>query len=364
MNEKLRKTAFVSFVLITLLVLPGFVQAQKQKIRVTVEGASVRVKPDAASDVIASPEVGTIFEVQAKSEGWFEIRITTELGVTITGYIPEMYVETVEPEPQPAEPEKVAPEKVEPVPVQAEPKTARKTTEPAERSFRLSLRMGGMYGSMAGYDYSFSVTYYNEPLSFSESIAKTSAPGFHFELGVVLMKFFELTAGLNSYSKNMQGTYNLGLPNMYIYNDIVFDDETAEPSRKMTALDLGVNFHPLQRGPIRPYLGGGVSFVTAKVDLLEDIRYRETIYSDYSHTMTITEIQLVNKSVKKTGFYIRGGLYINVFGPVFVFAEGKYLIAKTDVLHPLTSSLSGYEDEKMTLDLGGVSGLLGFRVLL
>jgi hypothetical protein len=362
MKTRSAKSVLVCLVLISLLLGPGFVQAQKQKIKVTTEGASVRVKPDVGSDVIATPEVGTVFEVEARIEDWFEIKLKTELGVSVTGYIHAMYVETEEavaPEAEPAEAKEAEAEPVQPAPT-AEPGRV----EPSGRSIWLSLRLGGLYASMAGYNYEFSMTYYNEPLTITESVAKSGAMGPNFELGLRFMKFLEVTMGFTLYSKNMAGTYGFGLPNRYIYNDIAFDEAEEDPSWKFSVLDFGINFYPVQQGMMRPYFGLGGSYVTAKLDILKDMVYRETTYSNYTHKIEITEVQLVNKTVNKFGFHVRGGLDLRLLGKLFLFIEGKYVICKTDVPHPLTSTLTGYESEKITVDMGGISGILGIKVLL
>lgn len=352
-------SSIVFFALISLLILPGFLHAQKQKIKVTVEGATIRIRPDVGSDVISSPAVGTVFEVEGKSEGWFEVRIKTELGVSVAGFIHEMYVEIEEAEAQPAVPRE-APQEA----VREESEVQPTTAEPAGRFLLFSLRLGSAYRQIAGYDYDFSMTYFNEPLTVGDSVAKGSGLGLNLELGLVFLKYIEVTAGFSTSSKTMQGTYSFGLPNELIYDDIAFDEATADPTWRITSFDLGLNFHPLQQGSFRPYVGLGASFVMAKVDLLEDLVYQETFYSNDTHEIEITEVQLVNESVKKTGFYLRGGLNLKIFWRMFVFFEGKYLACKADVPHPLTSANSGYEDEKITIDLGGVSGLVGFRLLL
>jgi opacity protein-like surface antigen len=347
---------------------PGFVLAQKQKIKVTTEGATIRVKPDAASEVMAAPEVGTVYEVEAKIEDWFEIKITTDLGVTVTGYIHSMYVETEEPaapEAKPAEPEEAKEVKeAEPEPVQPAPTAVPKTLKQGERPIQLSLRLGGLYAPMAGYDYEFTATYYDEPMTVTESVAKAGGAGPNFELGIRFLKFIEITAGFSSTSKEMAGKYGFSLPNRYMYNDIAYDDAEESPTRKVTVLDFGINFHPVRKGFLRPYFGLGGSSVTAKLDILKDMTYRETFYSDDTHKIEIIKVDLVNKSVNKFGFHVRGGLDLRLFGNLFLSVEGKYLMGKVDVPHPLTSTLTGHENEKINLDLGGFSGIFGIKVII
>jgi opacity protein-like surface antigen len=236
---------------------------------------------------------------------------------------------------------------------------------PAERSIQLSLRLGGLYATMAGYDYEFTMmVYYQEPMTVTESVAKDGAMGPNFELGLRFLQFFEITGGFTTFSTDMAGKYSFSLPNEYMPNDIAYDEAEESPSRKITALDFGINFHPIRRGPIRPYFGLGGSSVTVKVDILEDMTYRHTIYSNDTHKIEIIKVELNNKSLNKFGFQARGGLDFRLFGKLFLFAEAKYLMCKIDVPHPLTTQITGHENEKITLDLGGVSGILGIKVII
>jgi hypothetical protein len=343
MKTRPKKGVLMCLFLASLLMGPGLIQAQKQKIKVTTEGASIRVKPDEGSEIIAAAKIGQVFEVEAKSEDWFEIRLKTELGVSVIGYIHSKYVEIEGPAAQEATPKKA---------------------EPAEPPIWLSLRLGGLYASMTGYNYDFSMTYYGEPLTISDSVANGGGAGVNFELGVMFLRFLEVTGGVSYYSKSMAGTYSFGLPNTLIYNDIAFDEASKEVNRKITILDFGINIHPLEQGTIRPYFGFGGSYVMAKMDLLKDMTYKETIYSNYTHKIEITEVKLVEKSLNKFGFHVRGGLELRLGGTAFLFIEGKYLTGKTEVPHPLTSGISGHENEKLTIDLSGVSGILGIKLFL
>lgn len=361
MKKGLGKRTWLCFFLVSVFVLPGFLQAQKQTIKVVVENASIRIKPDAGSDIIASPPVGSVFEVEGKLEEWYEVKYKTDLGVLVTGYIHEMYVEVEKPAEEVVPPkEEVKVEPVQPV-IITEP-TKPKPSEPA---IRFSVRLGGRYSLMAGYNYNFSMTFYDEPLTITDKLDKAAGIGVNLDLGIIVMKYFELSAGVDVYSKVMKGTYGFGLPNIYIYDDIAYDDAPADAKRSMTVINFGINFHPLPSGPIRPYIGGGGSYIMAKMDLLEDMRYRETFYyPSWTHTIEIVEVMLQeDTSVSTLGFHARAGVHIKLTNNVFFFFEGKYLMAKKDVPHALTTQITGYEDEKITIDLGGASGAFGIRFL-
>ncbi len=91
MEKRWRGKTFI-FIFIFLLFLPGIVRAQKTIIEVVVEKASIRLSPDASSEIIESPPVGTVFEVESKVGEWYEITFLSKLGMTLTGYIHQRYV--------------------------------------------------------------------------------------------------------------------------------------------------------------------------------------------------------------------------------------------------------------------------------
>lgn len=325
--------AFTWFLMVSWLFLPGSVQAQKHRIKVVVANASIHIKPAADSEVISSPALGNVFEVEAKVGEWYEVRHRTEVGVLITGYIHEKFVGEIAETP--------------PLP-------------PASPGIQFTAKLGGLYSLMSGYDYGFSTSYYDEELTISDSVANGSAVGFHLELGVLVLNHIELTGGVDLFSKKMKGTYSLELPNRYIYHDIASAEATANPGRNMMVFHVGLNFHLLSSGWIRPYVGGGGSYVRVKMDLLEDLIYNETFYEDNTHTIEITNVQLVEKSVNKLGFHVRGGVHFKLTSNISFFIEGRYLIAKTDVPHPLSSTF--IEGEKIDIDLGGISSRLGISL--
>ena len=103
MKKNFKGKVLMYLILTSLLILPAVVHAQKQEIRVVVENATIRIKPDVQGDVIQEPSVGAVFEVEGKEGDWYEIKVRTEVGVLITGYIHEMFVEKLaekKPEPE------------------------------------------------------------------------------------------------------------------------------------------------------------------------------------------------------------------------------------------------------------------------
>ena len=97
-----------------LAVAPGWAE---QKIKITVAGkdAAIHLSPDAGSRIIQSAPFGSVFEAERKTGEWYEIKLPSKLGVTITGYIHEKFVATEQaPAKTPEAPAQIAREPVVP----------------------------------------------------------------------------------------------------------------------------------------------------------------------------------------------------------------------------------------------------------
>jgi len=92
MKKKFKGKVFVSLIIISLWILPTIIYAEKQNIEVVVENASIRLKPDMTSEIIESPTVGTVYEVERKIGEWYEVKFYSQGGVLVAGYIHEMFV--------------------------------------------------------------------------------------------------------------------------------------------------------------------------------------------------------------------------------------------------------------------------------
>jgi hypothetical protein len=183
-------------VVVLLAVLPLAGQTEKQKIKVVVENATIRAKPDLQSDVIKQPPLGTVFEVEKKEDEWFTIKIKTEVGVLLTGYIHEMFVEIEEEEKEAIQEveEKVLEPEEEAV---EEPEKPVPTTPAKEvRPTRFEITFGGSYTS----GYSINNVSYSD--SFSEGSLEratengTITQGLEKPMGFYGSFNFFLTQGL------------------------------------------------------------------------------------------------------------------------------------------------------------------------
>jgi opacity protein-like surface antigen len=74
-------------------------QATEVKIKVMVENASIRIKPGIDGTVLEDKiPVGAVYFSSKKEGEWYEVRFRSKLGLALTGYLHEMYVEVVKEE--------------------------------------------------------------------------------------------------------------------------------------------------------------------------------------------------------------------------------------------------------------------------
>lgn len=361
MKDKFKGKWLISFFIAFFLILPSITNAQEQKIRVVVEGASLRLQPNMESEIILSPTVGSIFEVEKKVGEWYEIKYSSEIGVLITAYIHEMFIEV---EKEAAKPkDKVIQEPVRPQPIYEPPKAARPRGKPT-----FSLKGGGIFvliPELYSYDYSFPSR--GEIGTISETVYSGNAFGFEVGLGFFPIPYIELEGTVSFLSKGLNGSYGVELPSSYWFNLLASGEMEAFPTLKKTILCFGLLIHPVTSGLIRPYFGGGGSYVTGNLEIVEDIIFLETdSIGVRNHSITIDEVQFIETddveeiSLSKFGFYGKAGINYMTTKNIGIYAEGKYIFAKTEILY----LLSDFDpNEIVEIDLGGISFSLGIKLM-
>ncbi|MBD3413485.1 MAG: hypothetical protein GF421_03515 [Candidatus Aminicenantes bacterium] len=224
-----------------------------------------------------------------------------------------------------------------------------------------NIHIGGLFSFIrSGYDYEYTDIIYAEDMILTDSVKNSEALGFSAGAGFYVIENLEIAFNLNAVSKSLSGLYGFCLPNLYLWEDIACDEASANPVFKNTAFHFAVNIHPLTTGNLRPFVGAGVSLICGKMDLLNDIIYEESFFMDWTHEIDITEVELVETNLNKFGFNFSGGMDFYITSRVAFYAFGRYIIAKKEMEHPLTSQ---WEDgETLELDLGGLSANLGIKV--
>jgi outer membrane protein W len=154
----------------------------------------------------------------------------------------------------------------------------------------------------------------------------------------------------------------MDFPNWQKLDDIAYAEKFANSKISEMMFNLGVNYYPLKNGRLQPFLGAGICYISAKMELLDDIFFVETFYLNKTHDIEITEVKLSGKTIDTLGFYGKAGIDVAIFEALSVFAEGRYLIAKKEVVHPLATKLSDGQEQLLEINLGGASAVLGVKI--
>mgnify|MGYP001035187124 CR=1 FL=1 len=104
MKEQKKQNAFslsacsILLFLATIFLLSSPAEAQEavMKLKVVTEMANIRLKPDIGSIIIHQAPQGTILESSAKEGEWYLIKIKTEEGQIVSGYVHESVVTVLE----------------------------------------------------------------------------------------------------------------------------------------------------------------------------------------------------------------------------------------------------------------------------
>jgi len=183
-------------------------QATEVKIKVVVENASIRVKPSIDGTVLEDKiPVGAVY-LSSKREGeWYEVRFRSKLGIQLTGYIHEMYVEVVKEEAEQAG-------KQPPVFSGLGPARVQKV-----KPFEIGLIFGQSRGSFMNSSSTYSDSWtWGELESVSEAGTIPHKLGHPFVLGFSLTYYFRENVGFRlsvdynlkqNFPANGQSTYRM-----------------------------------------------------------------------------------------------------------------------------------------------------------
>ena len=345
MNRLDRKLIAFCLVLLWIGIVSLWAQTEPQKLTVKIQDATIHAKPDAGSQVIERPSVGSVYEVVRKAGEWYEIKLPSRLGMVITGFIQAKFVE-----------EPVKQDEVTPIPPQPIP--------PLPRRAKIGhISLGGLYHFLhMGYDYIYPWRIYNQDGAIKDSLYDQNVLGFQLGVGFHVLKNIEIDMGFNYLSKTLENFYAMDFPNWQKLDDIAYAEKFANSKISEMMFNLGVNYYPLKNGRLQPFLGAGISYISAKMELLDDIFFVETFFLNKTHEIEITEVKLSGKTIDTLGFYGKAGIDVAVIEALSVFAEGRYMIAKKEVEHPLATKLSDGQKQLLEINLGGASAVLGVKI--
>lgn len=358
MGNRLNGKLIISLIIVFLLILPAISHAQKQRIKVTVRNASIRMQPNVDSEIVLTPPVGSTFEVEKKLGDWYEVKFTSDIGVLITGYIHSMFVEAIEEQPEPEReivPQPAKP-KLKPVPARVRPQAARQT--------RFNVSIGGLFSSaylINDYEYS-APTALGEDLYVYDTFESPEAFGFSAGVGFFVMPRIEVTGSVATMSGTPWWSLELDMPSPYYYDDYRFDTVDTDtistaPTFKKNMLNFGVNIYLIKKNSLGVYVGGGGTLIKATLDLVYEVTFTHTWYPPtLDHDVTIDSVTFEETDLSTFGAHFRAGVDFKVGRNISLYAEGRYIAAKVDQEYPLDPN------ETLNLDLGGGHAILGIKV--
>ncbi len=334
-------------VVVFLSILPLAGQTEKQKIKVVVENATIRAKPDLQSDVIKQPPLGTVFEVEKKEGEWFTIKVKTEVGVILTGYIHEMFVEIEEEKKEEIEEavEKAPEPEEEVVEVQKKPEP---TTPPQEvRPTRFEITFGGSYTS----GYSINNVSYSDSFS-SGSLERatengTITQGLEKPMGFYGSFNFFLTQGLGIELRlDSNSSVNFTSSSMSDYRlSWEWSDGRSSNTEKdweiqgggissLTVFSGNLMYKVRSSGLFAPFFSGGVSYYSGKLN-------RASTFVGYGTTWTVTDWPYVTRyidfidvsatldgSFSGIGFNVGGGVDLQFSRSIALNIDARYFMLK------------------------------------
>ncbi len=311
-----------------------------RKIAVGVPGASIHARADAASEVIEKPSVGTVYEVVRKAGEWYEIKVPSSLGMTITGFIHVKFLA----KPAGEEQEEEAPAST----------GAARTQAP--RGKRAHISLGVLYQRQKGYDYVFSYPWMSTSFGIYDAVDGYSAFGFQAGAGYFITNSVQMDCGFSYSSASPEGIYGVDFP----IDDFRNEHGEAPVDHKFSEMiiSLGLNYHLLQEGQARPYIGAGASYISSKMEFIKDF----TVDS-VDPVVVLSDPVLAEETASTFGFYGKAGLDFIVSESVAIFGEGRYAIGlKEKVPQPFLSESEVFKDEVVEVDLGGFSAALGVKI--
>jgi|GEM_PF-2735705 len=337
---------FLLGLLVVLLAVPGIIKAEEGKVKVIVENASIRAKPDMSGEVIdVAIPIDTILNVQSKVGEWFEIKITSQLGVSITGYIHEMFVEaaregdvSVPSQPVLTQPTMTAPVTTAPVYAPPPPTYAPPRDDIPKGAF-------GIYGAyglgptlLASSSYNFTWgpwiwlqyaddtgTLYHKvknPMGFGASFSYLFFEGFGIQIKFDM--FFKQSLIAADSGSDYTIDWRWSTPPFGPYDESESWDATGELSVMPISFNLIYKF---QAGSIAPYITAGGTYFLGKVmfDMFAGKSFSWT--SGWSQYIDYFDVPIyVDDSIAQFGFNAGAGVDIMITPSVAVNLAGTYFI--------------------------------------
>jgi opacity protein-like surface antigen len=324
MTENKGWRGVVVLLFIAVLACPMLGQSPAGKIKVIVENASLRVKPSMDAEVLEEIiPVATVFNVEKKAGEWYEVKYQSKLGVMITGYIHEMYVEVL-PSETGAKPVET-PKKVEPKPATMAPQSfAPGIVGGHKLELGLGFGMGfgsflpatssaayswGPVGSLLRVDESIGVGHsVKNPLGLGFSLTYFVSGGFGLKARIDMNFKQSIESATSDYS--LTWTWNRPV-NPGPFTQTADWPVTGDISIMPISLDLVYKFS--LEGAFQPYVNAGVSYFTGTANLSTTTGWGVTFLSGGYRYIDYLAVPLKVESASLSSVGFNAGLGLDLF---------------------------------------------------
>jgi len=347
MKRHISRMAFFGFLILALFSMTNSIQAQAQKIRVVVKNASIRISPNMDGEVLNNPNIGSVFDVVKKTDEWFEIKVTSRVGIEVSGYIHEMFVELIGEKPEVGA-------KREP-----EPETIK---QPAEVMPRIQLESPPKFEILLGFGYSLGYG-----LEEASRYSGTIPPGYFLEsgnyqgtishslknpFGPALAFNYIFFKGLGvqvRFDMNMKSTLSDGSASDFAMNwtwpwdsysladvpDMIDPPpwEVTGEASTFSVFSLNLYYKAMGLGMFAPHFSGGISYFSGKAYVNTIIGYGTSwsfiISPDIYEYIDAFKIPAsVDVEVGSIGFNFGGGVDISFSRSLAVTLAARYFLMK------------------------------------
>ncbi|MCP2520590.1 outer membrane beta-barrel protein [Candidatus Aminicenantes bacterium AC-708-M15] len=337
-----------------VFILTFTIHAENLKIKVIVEKANIRLKPDLGSPIVGKADLNQVFEVveetNTKEGKWYMIRFKSVEGYMIYGYIHSSVVKVLEAK----KPEEKKPPAPPPAPKPPSPPTPPVSVQKTQPSFkRFFIRAGAGYGSKTySYENKWEFQEYYETGNVSESYEIDSS-GLLVEggLGFYFTRNIGMELSFNPATGKTKGTFSADFPHPFYFNQHREKNWTKE-DLKYSAQELNLNLifnFQLQRNLSFYISAGGTYFASVKIENLKSISWSEIKYP--YDDVNITP-QYGEYSGSSFGFNAGGGLDFFIMENMGVNINFRYSSGSVKI---------DVEGTEVNIKTGGIRGTAGLK---
>ncbi|MGB8953201.1 MAG: outer membrane beta-barrel protein [Candidatus Aminicenantales bacterium] len=341
--QKYQKELVLAIVFSLFLFSPA-AHAAGVKVKVIVENASLRLQPTMESEIIEeNVAMGTIFEAVKKEGEWFEIKFRSRVGVLLTGYIHEMYVEEVKKKPK----KEAVKEPSKPVvPLKAPVRPPQKAVPK-----RLEIFLGpGLGLSSFLNDSSRYSRNWNEPINYNVTLLSSVSEsgtirhqfknpiGFGFSLSYFFARGFGAQLRVDPHFSSVPSATKsqFDMTWTWMTTGKTYSDQknwNTEGSLSIIPISFNLILQMRRGGFLVPYFSAGISYFQAKVKVNSTRGYGlswmvERLPNIDQYIDFINVPVKVDKSLSSLGFNIGGGLDLRFSSSIAWSIGAVYFIGK------------------------------------